>query len=416
MKKTKTLIAMICLAITIVGNSNASYAEEGEEPYIMEINVRADIRVINGYPPAIGCAPEMYYAETVMSDQTIADEDQYKDMKWKLERYDNVSKTYTLIETSEGEFFWLWLPYGTKEGQYKITATSKADPNVSGYTWKYMSYTNLHKNFCIFQKGSVKYGKIEGEEPGAGKVKIESYNPENKAYTSILPKCPYKTKDYTFVGWYTEGKLYQPGVKFVASRDEYRHVYFQAQWKPNFKKPKLVANKVGKNKIKLKWNRMIGGKGYKIYRATKKNGKYKLIKTIKNKLKTSWIDKKIKYGKQYYYKVAVYKKSKKKIIQKKSAWALNSTKAAKVKTITLSKSSINGIVGNSTKIKVRLTSNKGKRLSKKVRWYSSNKNIAKINKNTGTINFMNEGTCKIWAKSYSGKNSSKIKVTVVPNM
>lgn len=413
MKKAITLIAMICLAITIAGNSSTSYAEVGGEPYIKEINVIKHMTIIKSYPPAIGCAPEYYYTETVMSDQTIAEEEQYKDMNWKLERYDNVSKTYTLIETSEGKSFALWLPYGTKEGQYKITATSKVDSNVSGYTWTYMTYTNMHKNFCIFQKGSVKYGKIKGEEPGKGEVKIESYNPENKSYTSIVPECPYTTKDYTFAGWETGGKLYQPGEKFVASRNDYRHVYFQAQWKPNFKKPQLVANKAGKNKIKLKWNRMIGGKGYRIYRATKKNGKYKLVGTVKDKWKTAWTDKNIEPGKTYYYRVAAYKKSKNKTIQKKSAWAMASTKAAKVKSVKLSKTSIQGKVGQSTKMKATVKTTKGKRLSKNVRWYTSNKKIVKVNQKTGKITFVKAGTCKVWAKSYSGKNSPKAKVIIV---
>lgn len=317
-KKISLMLCIIVLVSAVIVQKRNVYAEN--ETYIDYIELKKTTEYyIKCWPPAIGCAPEFYYAETVMSDQTIAEEEQYKDMIWKLERYDNVSKTYTLIETSEGEIFSLWLPYGAKEGQYKITATSKVDPNVSGYTWRYMQHCSFHKNFCIFQKGSVKYGKIKGQEPGPGEVKIESYNPENKSYTSILPECPYKTKDYTFAGWKTEGKIYQPGEKFVASRNDYRHVYFQAQWKPNFKKPKLVVNKAGKNKIKLKWDRMIGGKGYKIYRATKKNGKYKLVGTVKNKWKTTWTDKKVKSGKTYYYRVAAYKKSKKKIIQKKSA-------------------------------------------------------------------------------------------------
>lgn len=70
MNNIKTLIAMVCLAITIVGNSNISYAEVGEEPYIKEINIIRDPVVMKGYPPAIGCASKIYYAETVMSDQT----------------------------------------------------------------------------------------------------------------------------------------------------------------------------------------------------------------------------------------------------------------------------------------------------------------------------------------------------------
>lgn len=48
--------------------------------------------------------------------------------------------------------------------------------------------------------------------------------------------------------------------------------------------------------------------GYKIYRATKKNGKYKLVKTIKKAGTLKYIDKKLKKGKKYFYKVRPYTK------------------------------------------------------------------------------------------------------------
>ena len=47
--------------------------------------------------------------------------------------------------------------------------------------------------------------------------------------------------------------------------------------------------------------------GYIIYRATKKNGKYKQIKVIKSWKKTSFTDKKVKSKKTYYYKICPYK-------------------------------------------------------------------------------------------------------------
>ena len=46
--------------------------------------------------------------------------------------------------------------------------------------------------------------------------------------------------------------------------------------------------------------------GYKVYRATKKNGKYKLIKTVKKAGTLNYTDKKLKKGKKYFYKVRTY--------------------------------------------------------------------------------------------------------------
>ncbi|MCQ4635332.1 Ig-like domain-containing protein [Anaerovorax odorimutans] len=57
------------------------------------------------------------------------------------------------------------------------------------------------------------------------------------------------------------------------------------------------------DKTRLTWKKTAGAKGYKIYRAASKNGKYKKIKTTKA---TNYTDKKLKTGKTYYYKVRAY--------------------------------------------------------------------------------------------------------------
>lgn len=65
--------------------------------------------------------------------------------------------------------------------------------------------------------------------------------------------------------------------------------------------------KAGKGKVKLTWKKSSKATGYIIYRATKKNGKYKQIKVIKSWKKNSFTDKKVKSKKTYYYKIRPYK-------------------------------------------------------------------------------------------------------------
>lgn len=78
---------------------------------------------------------------------------------------------------------------------------------------------------------------------------------------------------------------------------------------------KVKTTAVTTSSIKVSWKKSTGVTGYKIYRATSKNGKYKEIKKIKNKNTTSYTDKKgVKAGKTYYYKVRSYKTSKGKTI------------------------------------------------------------------------------------------------------
>jgi hypothetical protein len=55
-----------------------------------------------------------------------------------------------------------------------------------------------------------------------------------------------------------------------------------------------------KGKIKLTWKKATNAKKYVIYRATKKNGKYKKVATTK---KTTYTDKGLNRSKTYYYKI-----------------------------------------------------------------------------------------------------------------
>lgn len=72
------------------------------------------------------------------------------------------------------------------------------------------------------------------------------------------------------------------------------------------KKPK-VKGKTDRS-IKISWKKLKNVKYYKIYRATKKNGKYKKIAKESRK-KNSYIDKKVKYYTNYYYKIGAVKKN-----------------------------------------------------------------------------------------------------------
>ena len=79
----------------------------------------------------------------------------------------------------------------------------------------------------------------------------------------------------------------------------------------------------------MKWKKIKKAKGYIIYRATKKNGKYKKIKTIKNSKITIYKDagKDIgfKEGKTYFYRIATYN-----VIKKKKYIFLSKVKSTKI--------------------------------------------------------------------------------------
>lgn len=70
--------------------------------------------------------------------------------------------------------------------------------------------------------------------------------------------------------------------------------------------PSLKVTAKGKKKAKVSWGKATNASGYKIYRATSANGKYKCIKTIKSSKKGSRTIKKLKSKQTYYYKVRAY--------------------------------------------------------------------------------------------------------------
>ncbi len=74
--------------------------------------------------------------------------------------------------------------------------------------------------------------------------------------------------------------------------------------------PKTVkASVTGEKQVKVTWSGVSKAKNYYIYRSTKKNSGYTRIATVKSS-KKSYVDKKVKTGKTYYYKVVVKAASK----------------------------------------------------------------------------------------------------------
>lgn len=69
-----------------------------------------------------------------------------------------------------------------------------------------------------------------------------------------------------------------------------------------------VSVTAGKKKATVKWKKVSGAEGYVIYRSTKKTSGFKAVKTITSGKTLKFVNKKLKGGKVYYYKVKAYKK------------------------------------------------------------------------------------------------------------
>ena len=62
-----------------------------------------------------------------------------------------------------------------------------------------------------------------------------------------------------------------------------------------------------KAKVTVKWSKVKGASGYKIYRSTKKSSGFKCVKTLKSGSTVKYVNKNLKKGQSYYYKVKAYR-------------------------------------------------------------------------------------------------------------
>ena len=142
----------------------------------------------------------------------------------------------------------------------------------------------------------IKWGKISG----ADKYEVWRKTSSSGKYSKIA------TTSNTY---YTDkkassGKKYYYYVKAVneagsSSASSSKSIYHLAD--TTLKTPSST-----KDGIKLKWSKITGAEGYKVYRKTG-SGSYSCIATVKGSTKVAYTDKSAKKGKTYTYKIKVYK-------------------------------------------------------------------------------------------------------------
>lgn len=125
---------------------------------------------------------------------------------------------------------------------------------------------------------------------------------------SAVKLTPYKTYYIKIAG--AENSKYTIGINAAAPANN-----------------KAKAQTVKKTRqVTISWSKVNKATGYEVYRAVK-NGSYKKVATIKSAKTVKWIDKKVKKGYTYKYKVRAYAKVKGKTYYS----AYSAEKAVKVK-------------------------------------------------------------------------------------
>lgn len=148
------------------------------------------------------------------------------------------------------------------------------------------------------------WSKVEG----ADGYKVYRYNSSKKAYVLYKTISSGNTVSYSNTGLTT-------GTKYAYKISSYKKINDKVleseksgvkSATPSLSTP-TISLKAGSKKVTVKWNKISGATGYKVYRATSKNGKYTCVKTVKSGKTVSYVNKSLKKGKKYYYKVRAYR-------------------------------------------------------------------------------------------------------------
>ena len=141
----------------------------------------------------------------------------------------------------------------------------------------------------------LKWSKIAG---------AEKYRVYRQTNGSTEWKLVGTTKKNTFTDKTAKsGTKYNYRVRAVADNDMSS---FATVGRYYLSTPKLTSASNTSSGVKVKWEKVTGAQGYKIYRKTSKNGNWKLIDTTSSNKKFNYTDKSAVNGKTYYYSVQAY--------------------------------------------------------------------------------------------------------------
>ena len=354
---------IICLkddALELIDNSceewsvDAAYINTNYEVYNINLDrvVAKNVRYINCYDGReimyITTGNDLYIANCEYDEErnmmgTVAEETFANSVKIMSDvKSIQVQKDFALITRTDGSI-WSYSPTGVSklldgEGSSEIddSEDSKKDDDSEGSKKDDKTKTPLpnEENISVGTVVGLKQKKIQK------KSVVIAWDVLSDVTGYEIYRSTYNFGNYQKVGdvnanTYTDTKLkeatlYQYKVRAYKTIDgktyygEYSDVTLANTTVKGASVSKLKS--ATKKTVTLTWKKVKGISGYEVYRAIKKNGKYKKVKTLSSK-KTSYTDKKVESKKKYYYKIRTYKKIK----GKKVYSSFSKVKSIKVK-------------------------------------------------------------------------------------
>ena len=219
-------------------------------------------------------------------------------VKYEVWRATSKTGTYSKLTTTTNTSVTNTSAIAGKTYYYKVKAISS---NSSANS----EYSAVKSRVCDLAKVSIKLSNRASDgaitikwDAVAGATKYQVYRATSKSgqYTKLATTSSISYNDVSG----TAGKTYYYKVRAICNNTEATGVYSSVQScvrclaNPDVK----ITRQSGKPY--LQWDKVSNAAGYRVYRATSKNGTYSLMKNMTSR---SFKDTSAKNGKTYYYKV-----------------------------------------------------------------------------------------------------------------
>lgn len=226
-------------------------------------------------------------------------------IKYRVYRKLSTSESYSLLVTTTSTLYNDTHAVAGKKYNYKIKAVCEFDYYASSESSVKTITCDLPKtkislsNKASSGKPVIKWDKVDGSPTG---YEVYRRTGTSGSYKKLKTVSSTSYTDTSAVA----GKKYYYKVRAVISGNSAASAAFSsAKYRVcDLARPAVTASNSTKKQIKLTWKKVDRATHYKVYRATSKDGTYKLIKTTTS---TSYTNKNLTTGKTYYYKVKAYR-------------------------------------------------------------------------------------------------------------
>ncbi len=204
--------------------------------------------------------------------------------------YTTSKTSYTNTNAKPGKYYYYYVVAVDANG----VVSEKS--NIAGRTCDYARPAVTASNVASTGKVKLTWSAVEG----ATSYKVYRSTKENGTYT-LMKTVKDGATTYTNTNA-VAGKKYYYKVRAYGANSSATSAYSVVDARTCDLPRPVVKITTSSGKPKLSWEKVTGATSYKVYRSTTKDGKYTLMKTVKN-CATTYTNTNAVKGKTYYYKV-----------------------------------------------------------------------------------------------------------------